>query len=84
MHCCDTGDMPAIRCEHVDTQDISMIDKLIAFFKEMCNGNGDITLIVSNGKIQRFDPTSRIPKIKRRQEDASLADDWRSLDVSQQ
>ncbi len=63
MHCTDTNtSLPAIRCSHVDTEDVSMIEKIIAFFKETCEGNGVISLIVNNGKIQRFDPTSRIEK----------------------
>lgn len=60
MHCCDTGESPVIRYEHVNVHEVGMIDKLIAFFLERCKGNGSINLIVSNGKIQRFDPTSHI------------------------
>jgi hypothetical protein len=66
MYACNTEKLPAIcrehleHYEHVDTQDISMISKLIGFFKTTCRGNGRLTLIVNGGKVQDFEPTSRI------------------------
>lgn len=72
MYACNTGELPAIcreqltHYEHVDVQDLSMISKLIHFFKETCGGNGHLNLIISTGRIQEFQPTSRIPRGKRK------------------
>ena len=51
--------------EHVDADDISTIDKLIAFFKQTCNGNGRLLLHIFGGKVQDFEPTSKISNKKR-------------------
>lgn len=64
----DTGEVPSVT-KHIDSDDISTLEGLIEFFVTMCKGNGRIGLIISNGKVQDYEPGSRIPK-KRREKKA--------------
>lgn len=64
MHYYETGEVPAIT-KHIDASDTSILESLIEFFVLKCKGNGRISMTISNGKVQDYEPTSRIPKTKR-------------------
>ncbi len=51
MHCCDTGAMPAIRLEHLDTKTAKRLNWLIGLLKRGARGNARILLILSGGHV---------------------------------
>ena len=71
MYVCNTeklAAMPAVcreqmtHVEHVDAEDVSMIDSFISFFKEKCRGNGRLLLHIFGGHVRDFEPTTRVTK----------------------
>lgn len=66
MHCCDTGEIPAVRFEHVDTQTVSMLNDILGMFKHLFRGNGRITLIVSGGHVEDFETQTRTPNKRKK------------------
>lgn len=56
--------LPAVHCEHLDIETAKQISDFIGDFKAHCKGNGRITLIVTGGIVQEFEPTSRVKRKK--------------------
>jgi hypothetical protein len=54
MHCCDTGDMPAVRLEHLAVKDGKRINKVIAAVKSVFHGDANILLMYSGGKLRKI------------------------------
>ncbi len=58
MQCQDTsGQLPAIRLEHVDTKAMKKINRALGILKAAFQGNGRITLIFSGGHIDKYEIT---------------------------
>lgn len=74
MYGCDTktlAAMPATCREQMkhyknfDTEDADMIESWIGIFKEKCLGNGRLLLHIFGGKVQDYEPATRVSKKKR-------------------
>ena len=61
MHCVDTGELQAIRFEHVNVQDIDKLNSILGMFKSLFHGNGRITLICNGGNIEAFETVTKTP-----------------------
>jgi hypothetical protein len=75
MYGCDTSEIPALpqgcvahlkHYEHVDAEDLRMVNGFIAVFIEKCQGSGRLMLNIFGGMIQDFEPTSRVSKPKKK------------------
>lgn len=56
MHCCDTGNMPAVRLEHLDVKTASRLDNLIGRMKRAKLWNARIMLVLNGGHVDGMEP----------------------------
>lgn len=61
MHCCDTGaTIPAVRLEHIDVKTATRLDAMIGKLKRLVHGDARILLILSGGKVQDMEPSTKL------------------------
>ena len=51
MHCCDTGEEPAVRLEYLTVKTTKRINRLIGILKQGFRGDGQVTLVMSGGNV---------------------------------
>lgn len=56
MECSKTGELEAIRLEHLDVPEMSKLNSLLGKLKLLFRGNARITLTVSGGHIETMEP----------------------------
>ena len=61
MHCCDTGEQPAVRLEHIDVPSISLLNEIIGSIKRVYHGNGRVTLVLNGGNICDIETQTKSP-----------------------
>lgn len=68
MHCVDTGELQAIRYEHLDMQTVGRLNDFIGMFKHLFHGNGRIVLTVSGGYVEDFETQTKTPNRRKKHE----------------